>query len=387
MPNDRTIERARTSRTGLALGRDAITPTASSPPLAMTWQEQSEQADRIRKDPRFHLLPWNLLLAEGIAVRHFLMSDPKGRAKFTAMYEPGEHHQVFGEAARIPGPETFTITNAQHFQFLPSIDAIKRNAIEAALVEAATVRQPALALSQSWLTGQSVNARGILSDAQARTVETTVRAEQSHLLYHRAMWRAHGRRVLVLDPTTYTLLANSELPALPAWMLSAPWPAFYIKLPPHMFEYDVRDVRKDVVDRRFAEGICVALDYADPGDEHDTRIRELAYMVMGEEEGHGPDGRNCAFTTTRFAPSAKLSDFDSGVTVHARAAVYSDAGSSSDCCCISRASIRTSCRCRPPRGARFTTSARPRRARRRSRGKPKSCAARRGCPCCSSARA
>lgn len=294
-----------------------MNPTKDARPHAPSWQEIAETQERTRGEfldgspaDAFRVPPWQALLAEGVRVRAAFCDGDEHRARFASMYGMDSHARGLGTITP-PPPESYTITNAQHFQFLPSVERIKSTAVDVACRLASIHRSPALMLTaRMWNGGADVPAHALLSDAEKQNLETTVRAEQSHMLYHKAMWRAHGRRVVVLDPTTYTLLAHTDLPPFPASMLAAPWPAFYIQLPPRTFEFDVLDVRTHTVDRRFAEGVCVAIDYPEPGsDDTDHRVRELAFMVMGEDEGQGAEGRNAAFATIRFGPGATLDQF------------------------------------------------------------------------------
>jgi hypothetical protein len=316
---------------------------------APTWQEMAEHDERERRRASeihtpggpvsiptdvFRVPAWQSLLAEGVAVRSAFMNDDAsfaieetdspiadhgvgrltginaypvhGRTAFARLYAPSAHAREYGTIVA-PPPEAFTITNVQHFQFLPSIERIKKSSVRLALHMASMQVSPAVMIAQR-LTGVGPRDGLLLHDAQKQNVELTVRAEQSHMLYHKAMWRAHGRRVVVLDETTYTLLAHTDLPAFPASTLAAPWPAFYIKLPHHAFEFEIHDVRTDSIDRRWVEGVSVAIDHVEP--DHDGP-RELAFMVMGEDEGFGSEGRNCAFASIRFGPDATLNEFSS----------------------------------------------------------------------------
>lgn len=270
-----------------------------TPSYAPTWQEIAEQEERTDESRTWRVPPWQSLVEQGVAVRRAFKVSPE---QWEALYAPGRHARVFGTVTP-PPPESYTITNVQHFQFLPAIEAIKKQGVREALVAASMATSPAMMMAAHYMGNA---APSLLSRDEALNVEEAVRAEQSHLLYHKAMWRAHGRRVLVLDPTTYTLLAHSDLPAFPSRMLGAPWPAFYIQLPPRAFEFEVYDVRARRVDKRYAEGVAVAIDHAEP--EYDG-VRELAFMVMGENEGNGSQGRNCAFAGMRFGPDSTLDQF------------------------------------------------------------------------------
>lgn len=265
-----------------------------------SWQEQAEKQERTRPDV-WHVPPWSWIMEEALFVRRAFMSDDARRAKFATLYDAHAH-----ERGTIVAPlaETFTPTNMQHFQVLPCVEAIKQTAVAEAFKVANTMISPALVLSMQNMLGHNAD---LLTDSAKQNIAETVRAEQAHMLYHKSMWRAHGRRVVVVDPTTYTLLTHTDLPAFPASLLAFPWPSFYIQLPPKSFEFEVRDVRAHTVDRRYAEGVCVAIDYPQP--EHDGP-RELSFMVMGEDEGMGADGRNCAFASIRFGPDATLDQFE-----------------------------------------------------------------------------
>jgi len=262
-------------------------------------------AQHLGNGPR--VLPsWAQLEREGLTVRSTLCESERGRQVFAKLYEPREHHKTYGTIVA-PPPESFNIRNPQHFQFLPTVDAIKERAVATALRFVSQNTSSAMMAAFELMHGTVAPPELVLTPERKSAIETVVRAEQAHILYHKAMWREHGRRVAVLDPFTYHLLAATELPSFPAKLLSMPWASFYIVLPPKSFEFEVQDIRSNAIDKRFAEGIAIALDHPEP--EYDG-VRELSFMVMGEDEGYRSEGRNSAFATIRFGPDATLDTFD-----------------------------------------------------------------------------
>jgi hypothetical protein len=262
---------------------------------------------------RFERLPsWTQLEIEGIAVREFMTTNETGRVAWRRMYasalSSGEQRTLGTHVA--PEPESFTITNPQHFQFLPSIERMKKNSVREAVRHASLAISPAAMIASSILNPGSEPPE-LIDDERKERIARVVSAEQAHLLYHRAMWQHNGRRVLVLDRYTHTLLQHTPLPKIPAGIVGAPFSSFYLVLPPKSFEFEVQDVRNGKVDRRFAEGIMISIDHAEPNY---PGLRELSFMVMGEiEPGFErtpSEGRNCAFATFRFAPDATIDQFE-----------------------------------------------------------------------------
>jgi hypothetical protein len=260
------------------------------PPL---WPEIAE-AEQATLDPKSRPpLNWRQLEREAAETRqHYIEHPQQWRDEFGTA-----HYKTFGTASEIRDatPDQFDLRNVQHFQALPSIQAWKK--------------QCAMGVA---LTFGVIQKRS--QDVVAHIVQQ-VRAEQAHLLYHQAMWRGHGRRVYVLDRTTYELLAATPLPNLPASILSMPFHSFYLKLPERAFQFEVGDTRTGQHDIGWAEGVVVSMDKIDP--DYDG-TRELAFCVMSEHSDQSPDftgftstmkseGRNTAFISVRLGPDARLS--------------------------------------------------------------------------------
>lgn len=88
----------------------------------------------------------------------------------------------------------------------------------------------------------------------------------------REAWRHYGRRVFVLDPATFALLARTDLPRLPAEVLTFPLHAFYVVFPQGWY------VHEDGWDDLPLEGALVTVDRTDgtPGYERWLRITVFA---------------------------------------------------------------------------------------------------------------
>lgn len=262
-------------------------------PFAPTWPEIAEVEHKLLPSDMAPPLAWRVLEREAATTRQYYIEHPAQWAKQFGT----DHYRAFGTAAAVRDatPEQFDLRNIQHFQALPSVQTYKKQCMmNAAMHYGILKRQPQAVVDQ---------------------VAAQVQAEQAHLLYHQAMWRAHGRRVYVLDRMTYELLAATPLPKLPASILSMPFHAFYLKLPERVFQFEVRDTRTGQHDISWVEGICVAMDKIEPEYQG---TRELAFTVMGEYDttpnvfGDSTplrsEGRNTAFISIRIGPDALLSE-------------------------------------------------------------------------------
>lgn len=281
---------------------------APFPPL---WPELAEREERqleqIARDAGLTItLPtWRVLQEEAAATRARYVADPDAWARVSV----AKHYRTYGTGAPYLASE-FDLRNIEHFQHLPSVDATKRAIVKHA--------------AQSHVN-RVVQARPGVTRAEleefARSVASQVQAEQSHMMYHKAMWRAHGRRIFVLDDTMYALLAGTPLPKLPVSILSSPHHSFYVKLPTRAFVFGVRDERTQRVGGEYVEGVMVGIDKIDPDY---AGQREVALMTMSEGQGGGlvsgttdSDNRNCAFISVRLGADAMLDEitFDGGVSV------------------------------------------------------------------------
>lgn len=120
-----------------------------------------------------------------------------------------------------------------------------------------------------------------------------------HELYHLSRWRHFGRRVYVLERDTFELLANSDLPDMPAEHLAAPLPHFYVRFPDGVFQFDVSG---DPAPQP-AEGVMVGFDHADPGI---GRTREISFLITGRSELNAADD-NVAYVSAIVRPETPLS--------------------------------------------------------------------------------
>lgn len=77
--------------------------------------------------------------------------------------------------------------------------------------------------------------------------------------FTRTVWRAYGRKVYVLDPLTYSLLAHSDLPPLPIGEIAVPVPSFYLYLPESPFRIAPQGREQPI------DGLFLSIDRDEPG--------------------------------------------------------------------------------------------------------------------------
>lgn len=122
----------------------------------------------------------------------------------------------------------------------------------------------------------------------------------AHELFHLAMWRHYGKRVYLLGRRTLDLLAETDLPDVPAEHLRAPLSSFYLRLPEGAYHFDVEQDPEP----QPAEGVFVAFDQAEaePG-----RPRELSLLFTGRSR-HGTEDDNVAYVSALIGPDTPISD-------------------------------------------------------------------------------
>lgn len=139
---------------------------------------------------------------------------------------------------------------------------------------------------------------------QQQTIATTL-----HEIYHLSRWRHFGRRVYVIERDTFELLANSDLPDMPAEYLVAPLPHFYVRFPDGVFHFDVAG---DPVPQP-AEGVMVGFHPAEPSP---GKKREVSFLITGRSP-NDPADDNVAFVAALVRPDAPVSQFALPDAAHA----------------------------------------------------------------------
>jgi|SRR5262245_21395450 len=259
------------------------------------WPEQAEHT----VDYEMAVPPWHRLEAESHEIRQTML-DRRARGKPLPPLglNLADRHS-FGTIYAPYPPERFTARNVFCFQLLPSIHAIKEAAAQT-IDQAVAMQRQRLDTRQF---SDELDAWSLPADArQVDDLKEQVRSEMAHSLYHHANWRHDGRHVYVLDRTTYTLLANTPLPDLPASILSAPFHSFYLVLPPDAFTFGVWNARTQVIDQQPIEGVLVTMDNITPDSPNE---RELAFMAIGQ--GESVSDRNLAFISLALGADAILS--------------------------------------------------------------------------------
>lgn len=96
-------------------------------------------------------------------------------------------------------------------------------------------------------------------------------------------WEHFGKQVYVVDPATYDLLINTDLPSMPSEALRVPLPVFYLKFPSNSFYF----IDPDTKCRQEAEGALVIFEKTTGDDGYG---RSLTVLVMGRAEPGQIDG-------------------------------------------------------------------------------------------------
>lgn len=246
------------------------------------WPEQCEQ------DPEYggRTVPhWHVVEAEAITTRKVLLDARRDGMSVPDISAISPHHRHYGTVLpRLPF-EAFDPRHINCFQYLPSMIST-RNQMTGSLGRFLHRQYP---------------------PEKAEQLIAQYRNELMHTLYQHCMWRANGRRVYVLDQTTFTLLAETPLPPLPASILCMPEHAFYLKLPKRAFEFGVWNNYTGKEDTQSIEGVMISMDNIDPDSD---RQRELAYMAVGS--GQTVSDRNIAFISLTLGPDAKLDEIRFG---------------------------------------------------------------------------
>lgn len=129
-----------------------------------------------------------------------------------------------------------------------------------------------------------------------------VLATTAHEIYHLSRWRHYGRRVYMLERDTFELLANTDLPDMPAEHLLAPLPHFYVLFPDNAFQFDVVN---DPVPQP-AEGVMVAFDRPEPTP---GRPREISFLITGRSPRDLTDD-NVAYISAGVRPETPISQLE-----------------------------------------------------------------------------
>jgi hypothetical protein len=93
-------------------------------------------------------------------------------------------------------------------------------------------------------------------------------------MYSMSRWNHFGKKVFVVDPDTFELLANTELPKMPAKYLKGPYPTFWVEFPPNSYKFDVPMFGNQTV-----AGVMVSFSETEPGGE-----RYLTMVVGGNSD-------------------------------------------------------------------------------------------------------
>lgn len=255
-------------------------------PFPPYWPEQAE------KDKAYDMIvpSWSVLEAQSIAVRQQMIADAEqGKGTLLQCSAP-EHRRRFGSVPDYITPRNFNLHNIFCFQYLPAIEQTKADAVN--------------------LMADVVSRKGVpigpVSKKPIGTIQelaVQVHNEMAHQLYHQAMWRRYGRRIYVLDETTYRLLALTTLPDFPCSALAMPEHSFYLKLPSSAFKFAVWNTIKQREDWQDIEGVLVSMDNITPDSPFP---REMAIMAVGAAPTS--TDRNLAYISIGLGPDALLSD-------------------------------------------------------------------------------
>lgn len=246
------------------------------------------------QDPKYGVVipPWHTIEAQGVAVRDVLLKErdkllAEGRAEdLPSIGGHNPHHRSYGTVVDNGGVplDKFDVHNINCFNALPTVVAIRD------------------AIADSAASG----AKSFVRPWEVDEVRDQARHEMAHTLYHHVMWRRYGRKVYVLDETTYHLLANTPLPDLPASILCAPAHSFYLVLPRSAaYKFGVWNLHEHREDKQEVEGILVTTDNIDPDS---PKPREIAFMSVGISNTKSTQDRNIAFISITLGPDALLSD-------------------------------------------------------------------------------
>jgi hypothetical protein len=101
-------------------------------------------------------------------------------------------------------------------------------------------------------------------------------------------WQHYGRRVFVIDPDTFFLLANTELPNMPLSEIRGPVPTFWLQFPKntYYFESDLFTIKEAMegIDNKAnpnlqeVDGVMVSFSHTEPDHPH---TRQLTMLVGG----------------------------------------------------------------------------------------------------------
>jgi hypothetical protein len=132
------------------------------------------------------------------------------------------------------------------------------------------------------------------------------------MMYSLRRWEHHGRKVIVVDPATWDLLCNTELPPIPANELKHPFPSFYLMFPQGWAEFDIGPAPDGRPNLQPMEGVMVNLAKAtlDPEDGEGTRHAELTLLVGGKSQKGWTDD-NAVFLNWKLRPNYTIMDIHS----------------------------------------------------------------------------
>lgn len=204
-------------------------PTSVLPRL---WHEAPDYERHLRKAVA-KFPSWSDLEAEADALRAAVRAD-----------EPFDRVRAIKEeiaAAHFPGPlSAVSPNNFGVFSLLPSVaEVIGR---------------------YRHLTSRAL--KDFPEENRRKLVAATLNA-----FYQSMMFRRSGRRVYVVDPATFELLARTDLPKMPASHLVFPQESFYLLLPTGMFEVSTEGATYQI------RGVTVSVDATGPAPDEERTVR------------------------------------------------------------------------------------------------------------------
>jgi hypothetical protein len=234
--------------------------------------------------------PWRLLAHQAAASRTIIKKNIESGELPPDFISYGQHHRRYGTVPDYMSVDDFNIRNINCFQLLPAVIAERE---KYALIGARAVGH-----SLGVVYGSPMEKK-VVDD-----IREQLRHEFAHRMYHQTMWDDSGRRVYVLDEATYTLLAETPLPNLPASILSAPQHSFYLVFPPNSpSKFGIWNVLENREDVQSMEGVMVSIDNIDPDS---SKPREIAFLNVGNGAEIGD--RNIAYISIALGPDAMLSE-------------------------------------------------------------------------------
>jgi hypothetical protein len=237
--------------------------------------------------------PWRILEPQAVATRALMIAAVRKGDLPEDIVAYGPNHRRYDYTREFIPVNEFNIYNLHCFQYLPAVSSVREQ------YASAGIRAIRKSFARNAPTNDDETREQLLED-----VHQQLRQEMAARMYHQALWRQDGRRVYVLDQTTFTLLAETPLPNLPASILSAPHHSFYLVYPPNCpSKFGIWDMWRQEECVQSMEGVFVSIDNIEP-DSNDAR--EISFLNVGVGEGIGD--RNIAYISVSLGPKANLAD-------------------------------------------------------------------------------